>query len=181
MKCDICKKRDAVIFLQQLTAESRKEIHLCLDCARERGLYTDGEKLELSFASLLSDLLTQKIYAENEKNCPVCGMTLSRVVKDRALGCPECYTYFSREIKDIQKKQGIAGAWTGTLPERLGKQKSTLSDRMRLQLKLEESLAHEDYEKAAIYRDRLRLLENPEYAAHISGSIEQAGVKPDGE
>lgn len=178
MKCDICKKRDAVIFFQQLTVESRKEIHLCLDCARERGFYADGEKLEFSFAALLSDLLTQKIYAASEKNCPVCGTALSRVVKDRALGCPECYTYFGAEIRDIQKKQGIAGAWTGTLPERLGKQRSTLGDRILLQLKLEESLTHDDYEKAAIYRDRLRSLENPEYAAHPPGSIEQAGVTP---
>jgi protein arginine kinase activator len=181
MKCDICKTRDAVIFLQQVTSDSRNEIHLCLECARERGFYTDGEKIELSFAALLSDLLTQKIYAESEKNCPVCGTTLSRVVKNRVLGCPECYTYFSAEIKDIQKKQGIKGVWTGTLPERLGKQKSTLGDRMLLQLKLEESLTREDYEKAAIYRDRLRLLENPEYAARMRGSIEQAGVKPAGD
>ena len=181
MKCEICQQRDAVIFLQQITSQSLKEIHLCFECAQERGLYIDGKKIELSLAAFLSEYITQKFHAESEKHCPVCGTTLSRVVKDRALGCSECYTYFSAEIKGIQKKQGIEGVWTGTLPERLGKQKSTLGSRIHLQLKLEESLTQEDYEKAAIYRDRLRLLENPEYAAQTPGSIEQAGVKPAGD
>jgi protein arginine kinase activator len=182
MKCDVCKKREAVIFLQQVTSESRKEIHLCFECARERGLYADGEKLELSFPALLAELVPQKILAQTEKNCPVCGTALSRVTRDHSLGCPECYTFFAAEIKDIQKKQGIEGAWTGTLPVRLGKQKSTLGDRITLQSKLEESLAHEDYEKAAIYRDRLRLLENPAFAANnVQGQLEQAGVQGAGE
>jgi protein arginine kinase activator len=161
MKCDICKKRDAVIFLQQVTADSRREIHLCIDCARERGLYTDGEKLVMSFPAMFAEILPrQKQIRDAEKICPVCGRTLSQITRDLAFGCPECYTYFSDEIKGLQKKQGIKGPWTGVLPRRLGKQKSSLPARTLLQIKLEESVAREDYEKAAIYRDRLRLLEN---------------------
>jgi protein arginine kinase activator len=95
MKCDICKKRDAVIFLQQVSADSRREIHLCFECARERGLYADGEKLELSFPALLSELLPrQKQIRTEEKTCPVCSRTLSQISRDLAVGCPECYTYF---------------------------------------------------------------------------------------
>jgi protein arginine kinase activator len=167
MKCDICKERDAVIFLQQVSAESRREIHLCFECARGRGLYADGEKLELSFPALLAEILPrQKQIRAEEKTCPVCARTLSQISRDLAVGCPECYTYFSAEIKELQKKQGVAGPWTGALPRRLGKQKSVLPDRTLLQIKLEECLTREDYEKAAIYRDRLRLLENSVHTAH---------------
>jgi protein arginine kinase activator len=166
MKCDICKKREAVIFLQQV--EPRKEIHLCFECANERGLHVDNERVELPFSALpalLSDLLPQKQPQPMEKTCPVCAHTLSQIQKTHTVGCPECYTFFAAEIKALQKKAGIEGSWTGTLPRRLGRLKSTLSDRVLLQTKLDESLAHEDYEKAAIYRDRLRMLEKASAAA----------------
>jgi protein arginine kinase activator len=54
---------------------------------------------------------------------------------------------------------GITGQYSGSYPLRLGQVRSVLSDRMSIRTKLEESVAKEDYERAAMYRDRLRALE----------------------
>ena len=74
-------------------------------------------------------------------------------------GCPECYAVFKNEISDLLKKQGVTAGYTGSMPRRLAKFKSVLTDRIQIQAKLEESLKKEDYEKAAVYRDYLKALE----------------------
>ncbi|MDR1785550.1 MAG: UvrB/UvrC motif-containing protein [Spirochaetaceae bacterium] len=171
MKCEICKKHEAVFHLQQVVSGVHKELHLCAGCAQEKGLCSEGDRVELSLPALFAELFAQAQARAPEKTCPVCSRTLSQIVRSQTVGCPECYTYFAGEIRGIQKKLGIEGAWTGTLPRRLGRQKSVLSDRALLQNKLEESLAREDYEKAAIYRDRIRLLEQAAPVAAQGGAL----------
>ena len=46
------------------------------------------------------------------------------------------------------------------MPQRLSSVHSVLNDRMILQNKLDAAVASEDYEKAAMYRDYLKALEN---------------------
>jgi protein arginine kinase activator len=74
-------------------------------------------------------------------------------------GCPECYASFRSEIAAVMKNNGFEISYTGTLPRKLGYFKSPLTDRLMLQSRLEEAVRAEDYEKAAVYRDRLRILE----------------------
>ena len=45
------------------------------------------------------------------------------------------------------------------MPARLASFHSVLNDRIALQNKLNDAVAHEDYEKAAMYRDYLHALE----------------------
>ena len=49
--------------------------------------------------------------------------------------------------------------YRGSLPRQLSQYRSLLEDRAELQNRLNESIANEDYEKAAVYRDRLKELE----------------------
>ena len=44
------------------------------------------------------------------------------------------------------------------MPKHLKGYKSTLVNRIEVQLKLDEAVANEEYEKAALYRDYLRVL-----------------------
>ena len=57
------------------------------------------------------------------------------------------------------KSHGIEGTYHGELPKKLAHFRSILTDRMMYQEKLAEAVAVEDYEKAAVYRDRLKALE----------------------
>ena len=71
----------------------------------------------------------------------------------------ECYSTFSQEIHEMLRNFGVQQNYTGMLPRRLASFRNTLTDRMDIQLKLEESVRNEDYEKAAVYRDFLHALE----------------------
>ncbi len=161
MKCDICGEREAVLFVQQVSESASIEVHLCAECAKERGLSASGDKVELSLGSLVSELFGGQNSSEKQKRvCPCCGTDVEDVKKSRKAGCPECYTAFRQEISAVFREAGIEAPYTGTLPKRLAGFRSVLTDRMELQVKLEKAVCAEEYEKAAVYRDRLKALED---------------------
>ena len=61
MKCDICQINDAVVFLQEVRGNQKKELHLCLECANKKGIPTPmpGEKFNPEKISL------EKIYRKD--------------------------------------------------------------------------------------------------------------------
>ena len=156
MICDICGVRDAMMVVQQVSTSGQKEVHLCLQCAAQRGLSTSNGKIEMSLAGLFDSIAKMR---KNQRQCPVCGTNEGDFEKTQRLGCPECYNIFAPKLKSILEKQGITGRYTGALPERLAGFKSILADRMQLKEKLEKAVAQEEYERAALYRDRLKTLD----------------------
>ena len=156
MICDICGQSNAMIVVQQVSHNERKELHLCVSCAKERGITTDNKGLETTLASLFEHITQLK---KRDRLCPVCGMSSSQIEKKGSVGCPECYNIFTDEIKKQLEAAGQGGPYTGSMPERLAHFKSVLTDRMLLKNKLEQSIANEEYEKAAMYRDRLKALD----------------------
>ena len=92
------------------------------------------------------------------KCCSVCGCTFDQIAKSQKIGCAESYYTFADEFRKTLESYGISGEYKGSLPKRLKGYRSTLVDRMTMQIKLEEAVAAEDYEKAALYRDYLKVL-----------------------
>lgn len=92
------------------------------------------------------------------KVCGVCGCTFDMIAKSQNIGCSECYYTFADEFRDTLREFGIEGNYKGSLPKRLKGYRSNLVDRMTMQIKLEEAIAAEEYEKAALYRDYLKVL-----------------------
>ena len=169
MICDFCHKNDAVIFLEQMNpAGEKKKLCLCSECALRRGLTPDSKKINSIIPSLFAELKelgkkfekVEKKQSEVERLCPVCGNSSENLKKFGLTGCPECYAIFKNEIRTYFEKHEVYGNYTGSLPKRLGSVHSVLNDRMILQQKLEEAIASEDYEKAAMFRDYLRAIES---------------------
>ncbi|MCH5295227.1 MAG: UvrB/UvrC motif-containing protein [Treponema sp.] len=165
MECDFCHEREAAIFLEQVSANGQKrKISICMECAIERGISPDPKSIESSIGSLFKELseASRKIQALNSRMCPVCGMSAGQIKKSGVTGCPECYSIFKADIKDFLERHGRKVAYSGSMPARLASFHSVLNDRIVLQNKLDDAVAKEDYEKAAMYRDYLRALErNP--------------------
>ena len=92
------------------------------------------------------------------KVCPVCGSTQDQIIKTQQIGCPECYHTFQDDFRNTLSQHGITERYKGTLPKKVKGYKSTLINRVEMQLRLEEAVAAEEYEKAALYRDYLKVL-----------------------
>ena len=156
MKCDICKENDAVIFLTEVRLNKKTEFQLCIDCAKKKGfspLKEDFDPEKISLEKIISSM-TEK------RNCKICGRSLDDIKRYKSVGCPACYTNFEPEIKELFSNNGEQKLYTGSFPKHVSDGRSILEDRAILQEKLAESVAKEDFEKAAIYRDKIKELDH---------------------
>ena len=102
MICDICGQNEAVVVINKIMNNTKHELHLCMKCAKERGLITKNGRLEMSLEGLFENISASK---NNDRLCPVCGCKLSEIKKTFKVGCPECYSIFSDEIKNEKAKK----------------------------------------------------------------------------
>ena len=161
MKCDICRIRTAVIFVQQVSRDSSVELHLCEQCARERGFSTTENRIDISLGGLFSDVLDKKNTGGDDSNtCPKCGCTIEDIKKHRKTGCAECYRHFRAEIIALLRQDGVEYAYTGPLPgNKTGEGNRPTPEQLKRELQL--AIERENYELAAYYRDRLKTMEQP--------------------
>ena len=162
MKCEICGLKDAVIHIRQMQKDLVHELHVCEECAQEKGLIREEES-ELPIANLLSGLLEGKdvtgATVEVKDACPRCGMKASEFRKQGKLGCPACFEAFDKDVRAIVSQMASRPRHTGKVPAALlaAHQEASQGDNLREELK--EAVEHEEYELAARLRDRLRELE----------------------
>ncbi len=162
MKCDVCKEKEAVIHVKQIAGEKVTELHLCTDCAGDKGISGDEDIIEPSLSQLLTSLidLTDR-YAERDDRdvCSTCGTTIKDFRRNAKVGCADCYNVFSKEIELYLENTAGQVQHVGKLPEKVGTLKKLLVDKESLRQKLEFAISEENYEQAAILRDRIRIIE----------------------
>ena len=169
MKCEICKKQDANVFIKQVIDGVVKKLHACQDCARERGFEV---KLPMP---LLKDLLfggepgSKPKAPARERACPACGMTAAEFRKSSLLGCPACYDAFEDEV----------APYLDSLPDNPGHcGKAPVKERMAaetaaIQRSLKQAVDAQDFEEAARLRDRVKALRD----AVLSGRKAEGGAR----
>lgn len=161
MNCDACGEREAVIHIQQIVGDDTVDLHLCEICANEKGISSRDDKIELSLSQLLTGLIGDQDTDKNgnEKTCHSCGMEFRSFRKEGKLGCPECYNAFRTEIVSLLRKVAGSARHAGKIPKRLSQFKTYLIDREVLKKELADAVGQEDYEAAAVLRDRIRELD----------------------
>ena len=167
MKCQMCKKNEAVIFIHQIVNNNKTVIKLCEACALLSG-FIEGKDSEIDFdlSNFIFSGLTfhdKKKESRLHKTCPMCGTALSSIVNDKKCGCSECYTVFRSELKRRLKEHLKIIFHKGKYPKRLKTYKTYLFDLRILKDKLKKAVCDEDYESAALLRDKIKLLKNADW------------------
>ncbi len=161
MKCEICGLRDAVIHIRQIQKELVHELHICEECAQEKGLIRE-EDSELPIANLLSGLLEGKDVVgagDVKESCPKCGMKASEFRKQGKLGCPECFIAFEKDVRAIISQMASRPRHTGKPPLTLVVDPAATLKTEGIREELRGAVEREEYELAAQLRDRLREME----------------------
>ncbi|HKL85136.1 MAG TPA: UvrB/UvrC motif-containing protein [Treponemataceae bacterium] len=157
MKCDICRDRSAVIFVQQVSRDGSIELHLCEICAQERGFTTSENRMDISLGGLFSGILENpSIQDPKTQTCPVCGVTVFEIKKQNRVGCSECYQHFRGEIVSLLRKEGVELSYTGSMPLKPEETAAPKINPESLKKELQNAIENEDYEMAAYYRDRIK-------------------------
>ncbi len=160
MKCEICGERQAVIHIQQIKGSEIINLHLCEKCTGEKGVSNSEEIADFTFSKLLNGLMKGPVEAESEKKiCLSCGKNIEDFRKNGKIGCPECVKVFSDEIISFFKNISGFTHHKGKYPSEIIEEKALLAGNKMLQDKLDAAVKNEDYETAAILRDRIKELE----------------------
>ncbi len=165
MLCDICHKKEAIIHFKQVAGGETLELHLCEECAQDKGVNLFSmEKIPFEEHLPLADLLAgfgDTSYITGEKKtagkCPNCGITYADFKNIGKLGCSECYRTFKNQLLPLLNKIQGSIHHVGKIP---GIRKKTGEDRVsKLKQELKETIEKEKYEKAAVIRDKIKKIE----------------------
>ncbi len=164
MKCDLCGKRTAVVFVQESSLSSRAELHLCAECAKERGVEGAGDGVRLSIADLFSSISGDRppnAEVRSAERCPICSCSLNELKQRGLASCPACYRTFSFELFRSVYPDARSRHHAGRVPRRfsLARKSDDGALLQRARDALKEALDREDYEAAARCRDDIRSLE----------------------
>ena len=162
MRCEKCKKNKASIHMEQLTSGTKKDIYLCDECSGEmeikmlvesifKGLFN---KMHLVPVGVLKNIQS----ADSKLICTKCGVSLEDVKKSGNLGCAVCYKSFEAVFKPFFENLHGGSTHEGKYPKRGGATMERESQLHKLRFLMNQSVAEEDFEKAAFFRDEIKNL-----------------------
>lgn len=156
MLCSECKKNNATVFYQQTINGKVTELSLCPACAEKHGLLTGG--------SLFSELFNVPTFLTkshtSSKKCTLCGSNETNFIKNGKVSCPECYTVFAEELAAPIKRIHGNVSHIGRAPAKFKKQNDKKRELDELKRQLSEAVKNEEYENAAVIRDKIKELES---------------------
>ena len=157
MTCQRCHQ-EAAVHLTETVDGHRRELHLCVPCAREAGLSLPASPPKLGLDQVVQGLIVahvgELVGELAELTCPDCGVRFMEFRTLGRLGCPTDYQVFTKGLLPLLGRSQGATRHVGKSPGR----PTVASNRARLRLRSEfrAAIALEDYERAARLRDQLR-------------------------
>ena len=181
MKCQNCGKNDANTHLKQNINGNISESYLCSECAEKLGYggifgnfgsFGNFGNLGLfngMFGSLLGGGFASSALPSAVK-CKKCGSTFGDIAERGTVGCADCYdTFRERLAPSIERIHGRAhhigkGADSANAPHEKATESQTkplsAEDKIKqLRAQMQTAVDKQDYEQAAVLRDRIKELE----------------------
>ena len=148
MLCEKCKQREATVRYTYSVNGNSKTYALCTDC------YHTVTGTENLFSGWLFPGSIRDMKMKTEvKKCDLCGYTVERIAAESRVGCARCYRTFEKELAPLSAR--IHGNKVYVPSEDEHKQASEAKE---LQIQMEKAIKEENFEEAAILRDRIRAL-----------------------
>jgi len=172
MICELCKKNQATIHIQEIVEGKKKALHICTECAAKKS-HDDTFLKGFNLAEMLYNLTGQMEFpfANEEQapaigdsqmllSCHICGWASDKFRKTGRLGCSNCYNAFKELLEPALKNMHKGSLHVGKKPGGGASNESgrIMLELMNLQKELEDLVQREEYEKAAIIRDKINEL-----------------------
>lgn len=161
MVCDNCHERDAVVNVTTVENNAVRQLHLCEQCAAERGVETSSAAMKHPLGEFLQAVQQQSMPASADAGrCTFCGLTMKDFRATGRMGCARCYTTFEPSMRELLRRvhgstRHIGHEYRGPRDEVM-ERASVLGE---LREKLRRAIEQEQFEVAAELRDRIKVLE----------------------
>ncbi|MGI6365821.1 MAG: UvrB/UvrC motif-containing protein [Bacillota bacterium] len=154
MLCQNCGEREARISITQIINNKKTEIHLCHQCAQQRG-HADSV---FALPAMLASLVDWTDTFSPGKSCPKCGLSESQLRQQGKFGCEQCYQTWAPWVKKIVSRVQGRTSHGGKIPRSADQQVKIRRELDQLQQRLQSAIHQERFEDAAKIRDRIREL-----------------------
>ena len=94
--------------------------------------------------------------------CPVCHMSLAEFSQTGKLGCPKCYDAFRPYLAQALKNTHGNAEHTGKVSKNADKKIKIKRELELLEQELKKSVENQDFENAAVLRDKINALKTKE-------------------
>ncbi|SDK58834.1 UvrB/UvrC motif-containing protein [Sediminibacillus albus] len=169
MECQECHERPATLHFSKIVNGNKTEVHVCEYCAKEKG-YMGYDDEAYSLHNLLSGLFKfestgfsdqqANIPAQQELQCPKCGMNYQEFARVGKFGCAQCYQTFSDKLNPIFRRVHSGNTnHHGKIPTRIGSSIHQKKQLFEYREQLKQLISNEEFEQAAKVRDHIRQLE----------------------
>ncbi len=163
LKCSICGKEKAVLHIQEIIGNERRQINTCRDCEAngniiEKCLELEFNNIDAVFPNYKSLTSKKKKSNPSVKICKVCGYSLDDFLKTETASCPKCYEYFKTEISRSIKKIHRENKHIGKISNKNITDRDVETKINQFKEKIELLIKIEKYEEAALIRDKLEYL-----------------------
>lgn len=165
MKCTVCNKNEATVFYREMINGKERKYALCHNCASKKENEFGAYTADLFKKGLFDNFFAAPTVAakkQEEKRCNLCASTFKDLQRSGRVGCPVCYTTFERELSNTVTRLHGDSVHKGITPQRYVKEE-TIDDKISaLEKDLRVAISEEEYEKAAMIRDKLREMKGKE-------------------
>ncbi len=164
MLCQKCKQNNATSHIHYVRNGIVRDMYLCNACASDfktDGLY-DGDVFKM-LSSLLNN---NKADTKNTVRCDCCGTDFDEIRKTGKVGCGNCYRIFEKQLSPTIARLHGKTVHVGKIPSINKINKSISNDENPAKTKeqiiaelkndLASAIKNEEYEKAAVIRDRIK-------------------------
>jgi protein arginine kinase activator len=160
MLCENCGERDASIHYTQIEKNEMQTLHLCEQCAADKGLQPGVNVGSFPLTDFLAQMGRSGPESVSDGPCAFCGLTLDDFKKTGRLGCSHCYVTFDTHLGGLLRRlhggtQHVGKVYLPPDPSRAEQQERLAG----LKRKLDRAVQSEDFERAAQLRDLIRTLE----------------------
>lgn len=157
MLCESCGKNQANLHYTKIINGKAEEKHLCEECAYKNYDYEFDQPFSVSklFTGLI-DSMQESTMEGNELQCPNCGLTYSNFKREGKFGCSQCYEVFKSKLDPLFK--GLHGhtRHKGKIPSTSNERTFLKREEDGLKTELENAVKEEEFERAAVIRDKLK-------------------------
>lgn len=170
MKCQNCGEHEANIKYMQMINGEKDEMYLCEKCAKDMKIDMNFD-MHFGFDNIFSSLfggetIVKPVGLSDELSCDVCGMRYDDFATSGMLGCENCYKVFNKRLDNVIKKLHGSNRHVESIqhkrPSVAGKKDKDSDiklDIAKLKEEIDKCIKIEDYEQAAILRDKIKILE----------------------
>ena len=167
--CEECGVNEACYTISVMMGGQITQRHLCADCMAKMNMNLAAGNIKHLLSAIMSaisggveEAAANAVAPEDDVVCERCNTTLSQFTKSGKLGCPQCYKAFREQLTPmLQQIHGrVQHAGRKPLDDEAAQRRRAVYDRLTRQL--EQAVAMEDFETAAILRDQLKHLSNAE-------------------